>query len=97
MAADVQRITLIDAPAVLGPDANGHPNDNSGHRGLRTVIADAVEAGTMKPIDADCLTHLLRGGCLQAAMLIARSSSQAETRAKVGDTLHVLIEGLTVR
>ncbi len=97
MAADVQRITLIDAPAVLGPDAIGDPNDNPGHRGLRTVIADAVEAGTMKPIDADCLAHLLRGGCLQAAMLIARSSSQAETRVKVGDTLHVLIEGLTVR
>jgi AcrR family transcriptional regulator len=96
MATDVQRITLIDAPAVLGEDATSDPGDNPGHIGLSAVIADAIEAGTMKLVDADCLAHLLRGGCVQAAMLIARSSSQVDTRRKVGETLHVLIEGLTV-
>ena len=94
MATDVQRITLIDAPAVLGRDVYEDPADHPGHVGLRTVIESAVEAGTMRPIDADSLAHLLRGGCVQAAMLIAQSRNQPASRKKVGDTLHALITGL---
>lgn len=94
MSGDVQRITLVDAPAVLGPHPNGDPDDNPGHVGLRTVISEAIAAGSVKPIDPDSLAHLIRGGCLQAAILIALSKTQRATRKKVGDTLRALIQGL---
>lgn len=97
MANDVQRITLVDAPAVLGPEPNGNPNDNPGHVGLREVINDAVKAGSIKRVDGDSLAHLIRGGCLQAATLIARSNDQGATRKKVGATLRTLIRGLEIK
>ncbi len=94
MAPDVQRITLIDAPAVLGSDADIDADKSRHHENLRNAILLAIDSGSMKPIDAGCLAHLIRGGCLQAAILIARSPRKGPTRERVGATLATLIRGL---
>ncbi len=91
---DVRQITLIDAPSVLGSPPRGAPDGEERHIELRDVIHAAVRAGAMNDVDADCLAHLIRGGCVQAAILIARSSQPESTRARVGATLHTLLNGL---
>ncbi len=94
---DVQRITLIDAPAVLGPEPNGDDAEQPGHLGLRALIAGAVDSGEIQNVDDYCLASLIRGSCLQGALLIARAADPADARTLVGATLHTLIQGLAPR
>jgi AcrR family transcriptional regulator len=91
---EVQRITLIDAPAVLGPEPDGPADEHPGHQALRALIAGAVEAGTIRSVDPDALAHLISGACLQAGVLIARADDHAAARRRVGATLDVMITGL---
>ena len=42
---EVQRITLIDAPAVLGLEPDGPPDEQAGHRGVRDFVAAGHEGG----------------------------------------------------
>src|SRR4051794_29242445 len=90
----VQRITLIDAPAVLGADTGDSELERDSHAGARALIDGAVRAGHMREVDPDALAHLIRGACLQAAVLIARSPEPRRTRGAVGATLATWIEGL---
>lgn len=94
LAPDVQRITLIDAPAVLAAEEDAGLDDARHHESLRDAISFAIQSGAMKPIDADCLAHLIRGGCLQAAQLIARSPDDGPMRERMGATLATFIAGL---
>ena len=91
---EVQRITLLDAPSVLGLEPEGPAAEQPGHIGMRAFIAAAVDGGMMRPLDPDSLAHLLRGAILQAAILIARSDEPDDARRRLGTTLHVMIEGL---
>jgi AcrR family transcriptional regulator len=94
MDPDVQRITLVDAPAVLGLDAGGPAEDDPGHVGLRRALAAAVEAGELVDVDPDAAAHLIRGTCLQAAMLIARAEDQRAARTRFDGVLAALVRGL---
>ena len=90
----VQRITLIDAPAVLGPEPDGPPGEQPGHVGLREFVAQAVAAGEITAVDPDAVVHLLSGACLHAATLIARSPDQTGARRRIGAALEAMIAGL---
>lgn len=90
----VQRITLIDAPAVLGPDRNGPLEAEPGFLDFRAFVELAVAGGHIKPVDPDAITRVIRGASTQAALHIARSEDQREARQRIGDALRVLIAGL---
>ena len=65
----MQRITLIDAPAVLGAEPEGPPGEKAGHLGVRDFVAAGMKAGAITKLDADSLAHVLRGSILQGAMV----------------------------
>ena len=97
MAPDVQRISLLDGPAVLGPEAYENPHVQASQDALRAGLAAGIAMGIFAAADADALARLVSGASLQAAVLIARSDDPTAARAAVGGALRVLLEGLVRR
>ena len=91
---EIQQITLIDGPAVLGPFPDGVGDEQPGYQGLRTFLEAAIDRGAIQPLDADALAHLIGGACLQAGFYIAHNSDDAHARPRVGAALEAMVRGL---
>jgi AcrR family transcriptional regulator len=76
----VQRILLIDAPAVLGWPKWREMDAKYGLGLLKQALSAAMKARLLHQQDADVLAHLLLGALTEAAMLIARSDNPAKSR-----------------
>src|SRR5438552_11290417 len=90
---DVQRIALLDGPAVLGRAAGGDVARlglDLIHRGLLR----SMERGLIEPQPLEPLARVLRAAITEAAMYIARSEDHASARADAGGTIDRLIRGL---
>jgi AcrR family transcriptional regulator len=91
---DVQRIALIDAPAVLGWD-EWRKIDEKYALGLITLgIETAMAEGIIEPQPATPLAHMLLAALTEGAMLIARAQDRETTRREVGETISRIITGL---
>jgi AcrR family transcriptional regulator len=92
----VQRIVLLDAPAVLGWAAWREVDARHGlglvTEGLRAVF-DAGEA-TPRPVEP--LAHLLLAALNEAAMLVAGSPEPPRARADVGALVDAVLDALLV-
>ena len=91
---EIQRITLIDGPTVLGLEPEGPTDQQPGFVALRSFIATAVAGGQIVDLDPDVLTHLVAGVSLLGGLLIARSSDPDGTRAALGPALDLMLRGL---
>jgi AcrR family transcriptional regulator len=91
---EIQRITLIDGPAVLGLGLDVPADQQPGHVALRLFIASAIEHGQIADLDADVLARLSGGLALQGGLLIARASEPDVTRAALGQALGAMLRGL---
>lgn len=58
---EVQRITLIDGPTVLGLEPDGPADEHPGHLALRSFIATAIAEGRVIDLDPGVLAHLVGG------------------------------------
>ena len=76
----VQRILLIDAPAVLGWPKWREMDAKYGLGLLKQALSAAIKAGLLRRQDVDVLAHLLLGALTEAAMLVARSGNPAKSR-----------------
>jgi AcrR family transcriptional regulator len=78
---EVQRIVLLDGPAVLG-DPSMWPSQNqcleATTRGVEKMIAD----GSMQPVDPHAAARLLTGAALNAALWVAASTEPVEALPK---------------
>jgi AcrR family transcriptional regulator len=95
MEPDVQRIALLDGPSVLGwarwrEIAAGH-----GLGLIEGTLRAAVEAGAIAAQPVRPLAHVLMGALDEAAMLIAQAGDPDGARREVGQTLDVLLAGLS--
>ena len=90
---DIQRIALVEAPSVLGHDAN-RAVSRFGLELLRRGLQSAVESNTIDPQPVEPLAHLLRAALQEGARLIAVAPNHAAARAEVGAAVDRLIEGL---
>jgi len=91
---DVQRIVLLDSPAVLGWE---RWRDIAARYGLGLVegtLGAAMESGAIAEQPVRPLAHVLMGAMDEAAMLVARSDDPAATRTEVAATLRSLLAGL---
>jgi len=93
----VQRICLIDAPAVLSPATRQEVLDSSAVGLVREVLQAAVDQGALAPQPLEPLTHVLLAALHEAALYVARAADQAAARADVGTTVEHLLAGLTPR
>jgi AcrR family transcriptional regulator len=102
----VQRIVLLDAPAVLGWAAWREVDARYGlglvTEGLRAVFAarpagarrnDCGPEAAARPVEA--LGHLLLASLNEAAMLVAGAPDPVEARAEVGAIVDHLLDSLT--
>ncbi len=93
-AADLQRIVLLDAPAVLGWDAWHAAEERHALGTLRAGIEAAMAEGHLRRRPANALAHLLLGALNEVAMVVARSSPRSDVGAQVEAEVEALIEGL---
>jgi AcrR family transcriptional regulator len=90
---EVQRIVLIDGPAVLGWERWREVADANGLGLLEAVVGAAIEAGEIVGVPVGPLAHVLMGALDEAALLVVRDPRATEP---VIETLERLIEGLRV-
>lgn len=93
---EVQRIVLLDGPAVLG-DPSQWPSQSSCLQATRLVVEQLIAEGTIKPVDAEAAARLLSGAALNAALWIAASDNPQDVLPKAVAAFKILAEGLLVR
>jgi len=90
---EIQRIMLLDGPAVLG-DPSQWPSQNACLRTTTQTIQALVDAGAVRPVDAEAAARLLNGASLSAALWIAASEDQHAVLAKAVEAFRHLATGL---
>jgi AcrR family transcriptional regulator len=90
---EVQRIVLLDAPAVLGWDRWREIAASYGLGLIEASLEAAVEAGEIPAQPVKPLAHVLMGAMDEAAMLVARSEDPG-VREEVTAVLERLLESL---
>jgi AcrR family transcriptional regulator len=90
----VQRICLLDAPAVLSPAARQEVMDAYAVGLVREVLAAAVDKGALRPQPLEPLTNVLLAALQEAALYVARADDQEAARADVGLTIGHLLGSL---
>jgi AcrR family transcriptional regulator len=93
---EVQRILLVDGPAVLGWDVWRAIDADYGLGLLEGALQSAIDAGRLPPQPALPAAHVLLGALDEAAMVVARADDPQAARAEMGQTVHRLLEGLRV-
>jgi AcrR family transcriptional regulator len=88
---DVQRILLIDGPAVLGPARYTELDEQYAVTVICGALRMAAEAGTVRVDDPDTVTRLLLGALTRGAMLIANSGDPVSTRHAVSRSMRTLL------
>lgn len=90
---EVQRIVLLDGPAVLG-DPSQWPSQNSCLQVTRLTVERLIAEGVIKPIDPEAAARLLSGAALNAALWIAASSQPEHVTPKAVEAFQLLASGL---
>ncbi|MFM9861544.1 TetR/AcrR family transcriptional regulator [Pseudoxanthobacter sp. M-2] len=90
---EIQRIMLLDGPAVLG-DPSRWPNQSACLRATAQTIEELIEAGTIRSVDAEAAARLLNGAALNAALWIAAADDPPAVLAKAVEAFRRLAEGL---
>ncbi len=90
---EIQRIMLLDGPAVLG-DPSQWPNQNACLRTTMGTIQALIDAGTVRPVDAEAAGRLLNGAALNAALWIAAADHPHAIFPKAVEAFRYLAEGL---
>jgi AcrR family transcriptional regulator len=96
IAADLgmQRILLLDGPAVLGWPKWRALESEFTLGLLLGSLQELMERGVIKSQPAAPLAHLILAALNEAALLIAHADDPLATRAEVGEALRVLVAGL---
>jgi AcrR family transcriptional regulator len=90
----VQRIVLLDAPAVLGWQAWREADARHGLGLVTEALRAVIDAGLIAPQPVEPLAHLLLAALNEAALLVADADDPVATRVTVGATIEGLLTGL---
>jgi AcrR family transcriptional regulator len=91
---DVQRILLVDGPAVLGWEVWRAIDEQYALGLIEGALQAAIDGGEMPQQPARAAAHVLLGALDEAAMMVARADDPLTARAEMGQTVHRLLEGL---
>lgn len=90
---EIQRIMLLDGPAVLG-DPSQWPNQTACLRRTTQTIRALIDEGTVKPVDAEAAARLLNGAALNASLWIAAADNPHAVHSKAVEAFRHLAAGL---
>ena len=93
---EIQRILLLDGPAVLG-DPSQWPNQTACLRRATGLIRALIDDGTLEPVDAESAALLLNGASLTASLWIAAADDPGAVLPKAVDAFRRLAAGLLRR
>ena len=92
----VQRITLLDGPAVLGWERLREIEDRYTVAGMRMGLENAVEDGVIAARPLEPLVQMLNGAMCEAAMLVARADDQRAATRQVLAELKLILDALRI-
>jgi len=94
---EVQRIVLVDAPAVLGSSRWNEIGNRYNIGLVRALLTTAIEIDRIppQPVEATALTML--GAMREATLYIARAEDHDQARQDAGAVMNRLIDGLAAR
>ncbi|MBY3120919.1 TetR/AcrR family transcriptional regulator [Rhizobium laguerreae] len=90
---EVQRIVLLDGPAVLG-DPSQWPSQNNCLQVTRSTVERLISQGILKPLDPEAAARLLSGAALNAALWIAASEDPQSVMPRAVEAFQALAAGL---
>ena len=93
----VQRILLLDAPAVLGLQTWREIDARYSLGTTQQALQEVMDAGGLEPQPVEPLAHMLLGSLHEAAHYIADAPDPRAAREEVGRTLIRVLEGLRPR
>lgn len=94
----VQRILLIDGPAVLGWLRWRELESLYGLGAIRAMLERAIEEGDLAPHQpVDALAHILLAAADETALMIANAPDQSAARDQGVQALNALLDGLRIR
>ena len=91
---EVQQITLLDGPAVLGWEEWHEIESRYGLGLVRAGLEAAIAAGQIRELPAAELASALLGALIEAALYVSRAEDQATAKANMTLGLRALLEGL---
>src|SRR4029079_15020745 len=90
----VKQVALTDAPSVLGWKEWREVDLRYGLGLMRAALGGAMDAGVLRKVPLEPLSHLLLAALAEAALMIANSDDPKGTREEVEAALLETIEGL---
>jgi AcrR family transcriptional regulator len=91
---EVQRIVLMDAPAVLGWVRWTEIGQRYNIGVVTSLLADAIETGRISPLPVEATALTMLGAVREATLYVARASNQREARKDAGAVMDRLIDSL---
>jgi AcrR family transcriptional regulator len=80
---EVQRIVLLDSPAVLGWERWRAIGERYGLGLVEAALQAAIDAGRIAPVAVKPLAHVLLGALDEAAMVVARADDPSAAREEM--------------
>jgi AcrR family transcriptional regulator len=90
---EIQRIMLLDGPAVLG-DPSGWPGENACLEITMQTIRSLINDGVVQAVDVEAAGRLLNGAALSAALWVAATDDPSSVLDKAVSAFRQLATGL---
>lgn len=94
---EILRISLTDAPAVLGWPAWREIEARHGLGLITATLSDAAAAGLLIPVPIPEMAQLILSACSEAALMIAHAPDPAAAEARAQQALVGLLSGLVMQ
>ena len=94
MDPELQQILLLDSLAVLGRSRWREIAHKYSLAVVKSLLAAAVEHGSMKPLPTESLANLLMAALSEAILMIPRAGDQEQAKADASRSLKAIIDGL---
>ena len=96
LESEIQRIMLLDGPAVLG-DPSRWPNQTACLRTTIQTIQQLIDDGIVKPVDPEAAARLVNGAALNAALWVAAADEPQAVMGKAVDAFRQMVSGLRLQ
>ncbi|HME48842.1 TetR/AcrR family transcriptional regulator [Mycobacterium sp.] len=96
-APDVQRIVLIDAPAVLGWDQWRAVGAKYGLGVIEGMLAQAIEEGAIPEQPPRASAHVLLGALDEAALYVSRAADPDRAKEEMYEVCDRILYGIAAR
>jgi AcrR family transcriptional regulator len=90
----VQRIVIVEGPAVLGWETWHEIEERYGHGLVVAGVAAAVDAGLVEQQPVEPLANVLFGALAQAGMVVARADDPGVSRTEMEAAMDRLLDAL---